>query len=333
MKAVIQTVIIILIILVVVPLVLGMFFGTGSDDSAEAEEMKNKIDVPETIQVWIADEGKVSEVDFEEYVACVVASEMPWDFGEEALKAQSVAARTYAMAKILKYMDKKPDTHPDTPVCNTTHCQAYKTEEELISIHDSDWEDKGFKIIKDACKATSGQMLYYDGELVMQPLFFSSSGGQTENSEDVFSGAYPYLVSVASPYEEGASHSDEEKEFTLTQMREALENKYPDRLTGSLSADKITILSRTEGGRVDVMKVGQAKFKGTEIRTALGLSSALFTIDFQQGATEDQTKIVFTSNGSGHGVGMSQYGARGMAAHGSDYKEILAHYYTGTDVY
>lgn len=82
-------------------------------------------------------------------------------------------------------------------------------------------------------------MLYYEGELVMQPLFFSSSGGKTENSEDVFSGSYPYLVSVSSPYEEGASHSDEKKTFTLTQMRSALEEKYQDRPCGSLSPDNI----------------------------------------------------------------------------------------------
>lgn len=332
MKAVIQTVIIILIILVVFPLVLVLFFGSNNDTPG-AEETKNKLDVPETIQVWKEEEGKAVEVDFEEYVTCVVASEMPWDFGEEALKAQSVAARTYAMAKILKYEEKKPETHPDTPVCDTTHCQAYKTEDELISIHDSDWEENGFEIIKEACRATSGEMLYYDGELVMQPLFFSSSGGHTENSQDVFSGTYPYLVSVSSPYEEGATHSDEERKFTLTEMRNALETKYPDRPTGTLEADKISILSRTEGGRVDVMQVGNEKFKGTEIRTALGLSSALFSIDFEAGSNEDDTEIIFTSNGSGHGVGMSQYGARGMASHGSDYKEILAHYYTGTSVY
>ena len=176
-------------------------------------------------------------------------------------------------------------------------------------------------------------MLYYEGELVMQPLFFSSSGGKTENSEDVFSGSYPYLVSVSSPYEEGASHSDEKKTFTLTQMRIALEEKYQDRPCGSLSQDNIKILSRTSGGRVETMQAGQATFKGTEIRSAMGLSSALFSIEFEEGESGGETQIVFTSNGSGHGVGLSQYGASGMAKEGSDYKEILSHYYTGTKVY
>lgn len=141
MKSLVQTVILILIILIGVPLALGLLFGGDKGETLKAEEMKNKMDTPNTIKVWMEDAGEVREVDFEEYVACVVASEMPSDFEEEALKAQSVAARTYAMAKILKYDEKKPDSHPETPVCDTTHCQAYKTEEKLIEIHDEDWED------------------------------------------------------------------------------------------------------------------------------------------------------------------------------------------------
>lgn len=185
------------------------------------------------------------------------------------------------------------------------------------------------KKIKKACKATEGQLLYYEGELVTQPLFFSSSGGQTENSEDVFSGAYPYLVSVSSPYEENASHQNEEKTFSLDKLKTALNGAYPNKTTGQFTKDNIEIISHTSGGRVAEMQVGEATFKGTEIRNALGLSSALFSISFSQ----DGTEITFTSDGFGHGVGMSQYGADGMAEEGSDYKEILEHYYTGTKVY
>lgn len=107
MKSLVQTVILILIILIGVPLSLGLLFGGDKGETLKAEEMKNKMDTPNTIKVWMEDAGEVREVDFEEYVACVVASEMPSDFEEEALKAQSVAARTYAMAKILKYDEKK----------------------------------------------------------------------------------------------------------------------------------------------------------------------------------------------------------------------------------
>lgn len=332
MKTFVQTLIVILILLIAVPLMIGLILGSEENGSnASDEELKNKIETPETVRVWIEEEEKTEEVSFEDYVTRVVAGEMPADFEEEALKAQSVAARTYVMAKIIKYEEKKPESHPEAPVCNTTHCQVYKSEQELIDSHDESWAKEGWEKIQKACKATEGELLYYEGALVMQPLFFSSSGGQTENSEDVFSGAYPYLVSVSSPYEEGATHTNEQKSFTLGEIREALAKSYPDRSTGALNSSNIKILSHTEGGRVETMQIGTATFKGTEVRSALGLSSALFSIDFAEEA--GQVKIVFTSNGSGHGVGLSQYGAGGMAKQGYDYKEILAHYYTGTKVY
>lgn len=318
------------VIFICIPLLAGLIFGR---DEEEEEPGPGKITVPETISVWLEDEQEIQELDFEEYVTCVVACEMPSDFDEEALKAQSVAARTYAMSKIIRSEDSPQQAHPETPVCDTTHCQVYKPEEELISIHEEGWDKEGMEKIKRAVEATKGQMLYYNGQLVTQPLFFSSSGGQTENSEDVFVSAYPYLVSVESPYEDEATHTDEEKRFTLAEMKQALAGDFPDRPTGTLNADNIKIISRTEGGRVAQMTAGSATFKGTEIRTALGLSSALFSISFEGSGGENGTTIVFTSDGSGHGVGMSQYGADGMAKAGSDYIQILTHYYTGTQVY
>ena len=314
-----------------IPMLAGLLLGGAGRE--EPQEGEGKVTAPETIKVWLEDEQEVRELDFEEYVACVVACEMPSDFDEEALKAQSVAARTYAMSKIVRSADSPQKAHPKTPVCDTTHCQVYKPEDELISIHEEGWDKEGLKKIKSAVKSTEGKMLYYNGQLVTQPLFFSSSGGQTENSEDVFVSAYPYLVSVESPYEDEATHTGEEKRFTLAEMKQALAGSFPDRPTGTVTSDNIKIISRTEGGRVAQMTAGSATFKGIEIRTALGLSSALFSISFEGSGGENGTTIVFTSDGSGHGVGMSQYGADGMAKAGSDYIQILTHYYTGTQVY
>lgn len=325
MKRIFGIILVITFFIVGIPLFVGLVFGDGK---MEFEGLyKDKIKTPDKVSVWLTEEKKVVNVDFEDYVERVTASEVPTSFEEEAIKAQSVAARTYVMAKILKYENKHPESHPDAPVCDTTHCQVYKSEQDLIECHPEGWEDS-FKKLKKACKTTEGEMLYYDGELVMQPLFFSSSGGQTENSEDVFSGEYPYLVSVASPYEEEASHRNESKSFTFNKIKTALEKSFKDRTPGTLSSGNIKILSRTAGGRVEKMQIGDATYKGTEIRNALGLSSALFNISF-----EEKDKVVFTSNGYGHGVGMSQYGANGMAKEGYKYKEILTHYYTGTSVY
>lgn len=326
MRGVLQVVILIAFLFVGVPLVIGLAI-SDSEGTYHIDYEESKIETPDKIKVWNVEKEKVVKVDFEEYVRNVVASEMPSSFEFEALKAQSVAARTYAMAKILKFEETEPEAHPKAPICNTTHCQVYKSEKELVDVHGEAWEKDGYKKVKKACKETEGELLYYQGQLVMQPLFFSSSGGQTENSEDVFSGEFPYLISVSSPYEEGATHSNEEKAFSFDNIEESLNSKYTDRNTGQLGSDNIKILSRTAGGRVDKIQVGQSTYRGTEVRNALGLSSTLFSVGFNSDG------VVFTSSGSGHGVGMSQYGANGMAKEGSNYKDILTHYYTGTDVY
>ena len=347
MKIPIQVPVMCLIFFIAIPL--GTVFAFGNlpeqrvTQEAQAEgkntekggvSQKNKVEIPEKIKIFKENEGKTVSVDFEEYVSCVTASEMPSTFESEALKAQSVAARTFALAKLEKYESKKPAAHPEAPICSTTHCQVYKTEKELAACHEEGWatSEEGYQKIKAACKATEGESLYYDGEPVMQPLFFSSSGGQTENSEDVFVSALPYLVSVSSPYESEATHQNEEKTFTLEEFEKALAKAYPEKDFGELKQSNIKILSRTAGGRVERMQTGDVRLKGTEVRNALGLSSALFSVSFDK-AKDGNTRITFTSNGSGHGVGMSQYGANGMAKAGYGYKEILQHYYSGTEIY
>lgn len=326
MKGIVQVIILIIFMFIGIPLVVGLAFSEKSEGFI-IDYSSQTIETPERIKVWNENKGKVEKVDFEEYVINVVASEMPSSFEIEALKSQAVAARTYAMSKVIKFEEKEPESHPKAPVCNTTHCQVYKSKETLLEIHDVGWAKEGYEKIKKACKDTEGEMIYYKGQLIMQPLFFSSSGGQTENSEDVFSDEYPYLISVSSPYEEGASHSNEKKSFEVSELESTLNSFYKDRNTGKIEPSNVKVLSRTAGGRVDEIRVGECIYKGTEIRNALGLSSTLFSIEF------DSEKVVFTSSGFGHGVGMSQYGANGMAKEGKDYKEILTHYYTGTDVY
>lgn len=330
MKGVVQVIVLILVLFIGVPLVVGLAL-SEEENKYNVDYYKNVIDTPDKIKVWNEAKERVEKVNFEEYVSCVVASEMPSSFEEEALKAQAIAVRTYAMSKIQSFYDMEPEAHPKAPVCNGTHCQVYKDFTALCDVHENGWELDGWKKIKRACKETEGELLYYEGQLVTQPLFFSSSGGQTENSEDVFSGEYPYLISVASPYEEGATHANEVKVFRVDQIQEKLNAAYTDRNTGRIGADNIKVLSRTAGGRVDKIQVGQGVYRGTEVRNALGLSSALFSIGF--GWEDGTEKVTFTTDGYGHGVGMSQYGANGMAKKGNNYKEILAHYYTGTKVY
>ncbi|MEG0924514.1 MAG: stage II sporulation protein D [Anaerovoracaceae bacterium] len=306
---------IMLFFITVVPLICVFIFDNPQGNSSP--EYKNKIDCPSYITVFRHDSNRSQKIAFEEYVKGVVACEMPSSFTEEALKAQAVAARTYALAKIKK----------NVQLCDSTHCQVYKSKKELVAIHPNGWEDNGYDKVCNAVDATKGEAMYYDGKLVMQPLFFSSSGGRTENSQDVFVGTYPYLVSVSSPYENGASHRNEEKDFAIKKFSRQIKKAYPDKDFGKIKKSNISIVSRTDGGRVEKIKIGKSTLKGTQLRDTLELSSTFFDISF------DGKDIIFTSSGAGHGVGMSQYGANGMAKKGYNYKDILKHYYTGVDVY
>lgn len=260
--------------------------------------------IPEEIELYITKEDEYRTISFEEYIQGVVASEMPEDFNIEALKAQAVASRTYALGRI----------NAGSELCDSVHCQVYR---------DNDISEK----VKKAVKATRGQVLLYNGKLASHALYFASSAGPTENSEDVFSGSYPYLVSVDSSYEPGATHKKEKETMTIEAFAEKMKEAYPGLDFGTVKKSNIKIKSRTKGGRADKVQVGSETVSGTDIRTALGLYSARFQISF----TGNQ-KVTFTTAGSGHGVGMSQYGANGLAEKGKNYQEILTHYYQGTKI-
>ena len=290
----------VLFFLLVVPLVSVQLFPRLIEDVP-----KSSLDItlPETVSIYITDEEKTRSIPFEEYIVGVVASEMPDTFDTEALKAQAVASRTYALGRI----------RSGTQLCDTVHCQVYRD-------HDIDAK------VRRAVKATAGQVLVYDGKLASQALYFSSSAGDTENAEDVFANAYPYLVSVSSSYEPGATHKKEKVIMTLKEFRAAIKDAFPDEDFGSIKTSNIKVTGRTKGGRVDTLQIGDVVISGGDLRTALGLYSTRFEI------TTRGKKITITTAGSGHGVGMSQYGANGLAKRGRGYRQILKHYYKGVDV-
>lgn len=326
----------ILFILIIIPFAITMLFVPESSQQPSDEPVKSKtevtdsikkVSIPSSIRVQKESSGKTEKVNFEEYVKGVVASEMPSTFEEEALKAQAVAARTYSLAKIKNARENgNSSAHPKAPVCDTVHCQVYQNESQLKKSKGSQWMKTDWRKIASAVDSTKGELLYYDGELVQQALFHSSSGGKTENCEDVFAAAVPYLVSVESPYEEDATHKKETLTLTLSQFSSKIKTAYPALSFGSITSSNIKILSHSSGGRVDEIQIGSKTLSGKQVREALGLYSANFTIKLESG------KITFTTKGSGHGVGMSQYGANGMAKEGYNYKEILQHYYSGTTV-
>ncbi len=325
-------------VLIMIPFTITLLFVPETDfppktDKAVLPEQKHisapssvkRIPVPRTICVYRKSLGTTETVPFEDYVKGVVSAEMPSSFPLEALKAQAVAARTYSLSKYLHAQKSgNPSAHSSAPVCDTVHCQVYYTKSQLAASRGASFMKKDWKKICAAVDSTKGQLLYYKGKLVEQALFHSSSGGKTENCEDVFSASVPYLVSVESPYESEATHQKETLTLSVSELTEKMKAAFPEIAFGTVTASDIRVLSRSKGSRVEIMQMGKGTVTGVQVRSALGLYSANFSIDIQ-GDT-----ITFTTKGSGHGVGMSQYGASGMAKKGYDYKKILSHYYRGT---
>ena len=321
--------VIILIFMIVVPSFIIKAIPVRATEEKENEEVEvqenNYISLSgtDTIKVYITKEDKVVEVPIEEYVKSVVSGEMPAGFEVEALKAQSVAARTYVAAK----RGRPCDIAKGGDVCDTTHCQVYIGKEERIT----KWEDKGEEYwdkISKAVDETKGKVLAYNKELVQYPQFFSTSSGMTENSKDVFSSDLPYLVSTESTGEEEvAPRFNGELKLDINKFVETINTKFQDsKLTVNNLSEQINIISRSDAGGVKEIKVGESTVSGLDLRLAIGLNST----NFQYTIINDD--IIFATKGYGHGVGMSQWGANVMAKNGSDYSSILKHYYTGIEL-
>ena len=252
--------------------------------------------------------GNVESVPLEEYVVGVVAGEMPVSFELEALKAQSVASRTYVM--------KRLGGNGEYDVVDTVSNQVYLDDNELKE----KWKDNYvsyINMVRQAVNETSMECLEYDGELI-DAMFFSTSNGYTEDSGEFFSTSLPYLKSVDSSYDkEVSSVFQDSKNISLQEFYERLGLSYQSSL-------KITDVSRTNSHRVKSLKINGKEFSGKDVYYKLGLRSSDFEIELVG------SNVVIQTKGYGHGVGMSQYGALGMAKKGYSYREILMHYYTGT---
>lgn len=276
------------------------------------------------INVYNVDKNKIEKIDIEKYLYGVLSSEMPSTFDEEALKAQAIAARTYV---IYKMENNITSGHKNSAVCtNSAHCQAYTSYEDLKKIKGEDWIKSDYVKVKKAVDDTKGQIVTYEKKAIL-PLYFSTSSGKTENSEDVFSTQYPYLVSVDSPYEQNSPKYSTTYSIKKSKFIKCIKNIYPQINISLDKLDKeVNIVDRTDGGCVKIIEVGNIKISGTDMRKILNLNSANFTINY------DNDKMNFTVKGYGHGVGMSQWGAEGMAKKGYKYYDILFHYFKGTDI-
>ncbi|MEH6938262.1 stage II sporulation protein D [Bacillus sp. JJ664] len=269
---------------------------------------KNKNELVE-ISVYRTKTKKVEKLPIEEYVLGVVASEMPAIFEPEALKAQSLSARTF----IVKRLEEGTELDEGGIVNDTVQFQVFQDRDDLKKKYGADYDSK-IKKLEDAVKATEGQILTYDGQPITAS-FFSSSNGYTENSEEYWKNSLPYLKSVASPWDSVAPNYIAKKAFSVKEF----ETKLGISLTSKSSVGKV--ISRTKSNRVEQVAFGKTILTGKEIREKLELRST----DFSWERKDDQ--IIITTKGYGHGVGMSQYGANEMAKQGKLYDEIVKYYY------
>ena len=262
----------------------------------------------------VLQDGEKRETTMADYLVGVVAAEMPASFEPEALKAQAVAARTY----ILDRAAHPVEAHRDAAVCaDPGCCCAFITDDEMRENWGRDYR-KNLRRIRTAVRETDGQRLTYEGEPI-RAVFHSSSGGQTEASAALW-GAVPYLVSVSSP-ETAETVPGFETTVTVSaaEAQTALEVTLPED-----PAQWLGETVRDDAGRVETITIGGKTISGAEARSLFSLRSTNFTAEVTDG------NVVFHVIGSGHGVGMSQYGANVMAQEGAGYQEILAHYYPGT---
>lgn len=251
--------------------------------------------------------GQVIQLELEKYIIGVVGAEMPASFSDQALMSQAIIARTYALKAINR----------GVTLTDNSSTQNYKSNTELQAMWGLDY-NYYYNKIKNAVEVTKGMYLTYNGTLI-EAVYHSTSNGITEDSRYVWGNYFPYLVSVESVYDSSNPSFQKEQFISYQDLTTKLEIEIN-------SNTNFNILSKTTGNRVENIEINGSVYTGVQIRNLLGLRSTDFEI------TKTDTGITFVTKGYGHGVGLSQYGANGMAKAGYNYEQILKHYYTGVTI-
>ena len=287
----------------------------GKDEGAQSltETSAAEKTTAEKISVLNLTSAEATQTDMTEYIIGVVAGEMPASFSPEALKAQAVAAYTYA-----QYVrENGADSITDSPALHQSYIDK--------DAQKSKWgDDYGLyrQIIEDAVNAVKGERLICNGKTALT-VFHAASHNKTNSAEEIWGSAVPYLISVDAPSEETFSNT---ATFTADEFRSRFEEKGNVEITEKDFKKWASVSKKDDSGHIRSLKVADKDFTAVEVKEILDLPSADFT-----GKIENDT-FVFTTFGKGHGVGMSQYSAEYMAKQGKSYKEIVAHFYPGTAI-
>lgn len=297
---------------------------TKSDKKESEKNKDNKTD--EYYKVLDVSTGEVIEVNKLDYVIGAVCAEMPATFEDEALKAQAVTAHTYAERQCLREAE-----NPDPELCgadfsnDTNKFQGYFTVNQAKQFYKENF-DLYYQKISDAVSEVWDYTIYYDDEPIVAA-FHSMSSGKTESAGNVWGSDLEYLQSVESPQDISAPKYLEETEYEADVIKNKLTSEYPEIQLDDDYNKWFEIKDISDAGTVLNVRVGDIEITGNELRSILLLRSASFEIK-----CSDNNKIIFTTKGYGHGVGMSQYGANAMAQEGRTWREIIEHYYSGCTV-
>lgn len=274
-----------------------------------------------TIKLLHHETREVEELALDTYLCNVVSAEMPADYEFEALKAQAVVARTYTIYKI---QNKK---HENADICDdSTCCQAWVSKETRLTRWEESQRESNWAKIEQCVNDTKGKIITYEGKPI-NAFFHANSGGTTELPVNVWGGTgLPYLQVVETAGEEGYTQYSSEVTLSQKELLNKLRTKYDDIQINFDDNEDVRILEYTDSNRVKTVKFGNHEISGVETRSLLGLKSTNFEI-IKEGET-----IKFSVKGYGHGVGMSQTGADTMAKEGSNYEEIIKHFYVGVEI-
>lgn len=279
------------------------------------------------IKVYITKTKKIKKIKLEEYIEGVTASEMQPEFQLEALKAQAVAARTFAISHMSDYGGIQYSGAHGADVNDTSSCQVYVDKDDKVKSWPKKYANDYWNKIVQAVTSTKGEVITYNGKIIMYPYYFSTSSGKTENSVDVFNLDEPYLKSVDSSIENVSPNFRTMAKYTY----KFFINKINTSVKGADLAydnlkNQVSVIRRTNAGSVIKIGLGKETITGSKFREILNLKSANFTIGYDNGYVE------IVCSGYGHDVGMSQWGANIMASMNKGYKEIIRHYYTGVNI-
>ena len=286
------------------------FFYSYNDFSLDSGFIRNKIDKDVFIRVK-RENGNIETINLEDYLIGVVPSESPLSFEDEALKAQTVAARTYALKQIENNQGNSFDVTDDT------YSQVY-SDIDTLKNRWGEYFDENYNRIKNIVDSTRGEYVSYNGDIIYA-FFFSTSNGYTEDNKDVFGADLPYLKVVDSSFDkEETDNFSVTTTFSKEEFYNDLGLPYNDTLV-------ISDVVRTASNRVSSLYINGNYFNGISFQYKLGLRSNDYEII-------DNGNIEITTKGFGHGVGLSQYGANALAKRHKNYEEILKYYYQGTEL-